>query len=271
MKRINYHGHTALCRHAGGNCEDYVKEAIEKKLDILGISEHAPYPDDRHGLHMLYEELEPYMEDLRRLKKEYQGQLELYAGLEIEYDPKMTDYYHWLLDQERLDYLILGQHFYPSENDTLVNIYAIETEGDTSNYVEYAKSLKAGMETGLFKILAHPDVIFINNLPWDENCEKACDIIIQAAKDTGTILELNANGIRRGKQMYCDGERYPYPYMGFWNKLSNSSLPVIVSSDCHNPYKLWDECVEEAYEIAKELNLNLVDEIDMTKPKKYPL
>lgn len=263
MKRINYHTHTKLCRHAKGTCEDYVLKALENKLDILGISEHAPFPDERNSLRMLFEELEPYIEDLNRLKAQYADQITLFSGLEIEYDPTMMDYYHWLLSPGRIDYFILGQHIYISNNNTPVNIFFIEEEGNTSHYIEYANSLKAAMETGLFKMIAHPDVIFINNLPWDNNCENACDIIIQSAKDTGTILEFNANGFRRGKKQFCDGVRYPYPHMKFWEKLRNSSHPIIINSDCHNPDFLWDDYVEKAYRMAKELKLNLIDEINI--------
>jgi len=107
------------------------------------------------------------------------GLLLLCSGLEIEYDPEMMDYYRWLLAPGRMDYLLLGQHFYFSDKKDLVNIYFIDKGGSTSCYIEYANSLQQAMETGFFKVVAHPDVIFINDLPWDDNCEKACEIFMQ--------------------------------------------------------------------------------------------
>ena len=45
MKRIsNYHSHVALCGHAEGTVEDYVKEAIKHNFEEIGISDHAPIP-----------------------------------------------------------------------------------------------------------------------------------------------------------------------------------------------------------------------------------
>ena len=45
MRRIsNYHSHIALCGHAYGNVEDYVKEAIKYNYEEIGISDHAPIP-----------------------------------------------------------------------------------------------------------------------------------------------------------------------------------------------------------------------------------
>ena len=45
MKRIsNYHSHVALCGHAEGTVEDYIKEAIKNNYEEVGISDHAPIP-----------------------------------------------------------------------------------------------------------------------------------------------------------------------------------------------------------------------------------
>lgn len=263
MKKINYHTHTQLCRHAGGTELDYAMAAVESGLDVLGFSEHAAFPDGRYGMRMMYPELEPYISVLNKLKKEFSLQLDIYSGLEIEYCPDMHAYYQSLLTPGRLDYLLLGQHFYCPDDSASVNIYQIEERKDTSIYIDYALSVRAGMETGFFRVLAHPDVIFINNLQWDENCEIACDIIIKAAQNTGTILEFNANGIRRGRQNYCDGERYPYPHPSFWCRLSGSGMPVLISSDCHTPSVLWDSCMDKAYQIAREWKLCLVDEVGL--------
>lgn len=210
---------------------------------------------------MQYDELEPYIRDLDRLKKEYLGRVSLYSGLEIEYCPDMKSYYENLLKPGRLDYLLLGQHFYTAAGAEPVNIYELEARGDTAAFIDYALSLKEGMETGFFKAVAHPDVIFINDLAWDENCDRACAIIVEAAKATGTVLELNANGIRRGRRKYCDGTRYPYPHKRFWDHVSGTSLPVIVSSDCHNPDVLWDSCMDEGLRLAREWGLHIVDTI----------
>lgn len=264
MKKINYHTHTELCRHAGGNIADYIGKAQTQKLDALGFSEHAPFPDGRFGLRMLYSELPDYLEEIRLQKHLLKASsLQIYAGLEIEYCPDMNSYYESLLQSGKLDYLLLGQHFYTLNGQEPVNIYFIEQHKDTSPYVDYALSLKAAMETGYFRVLAHPDVIFINKLLWDENCDRACDIIIEAALRANTILEFNANGLRRGKSEYPEGQRYPYPHPGFWSRVSGSGLPVIVSSDCHNPDVLWDCCMDEAYRLAHEWNLSLTDDIGL--------
>ena len=40
--RVDLHYHTTFCNHATGSMEDYIKIAIELKIDIFGFSCHAP-------------------------------------------------------------------------------------------------------------------------------------------------------------------------------------------------------------------------------------
>lgn len=42
--KTNYHTHTYRCKHAMGNDERIVLNAIKADLDILGFSDHTPWP-----------------------------------------------------------------------------------------------------------------------------------------------------------------------------------------------------------------------------------
>ncbi|MDF2820464.1 MAG: putative histidinol phosphatase [Clostridiales bacterium] len=256
--RTNYHTHTYRCRHAGGTSQDYVNSAIINKLDILGISDHGPFPDDSFDLRMYFRELEEYIDEIAKLKITHAKDILIYSGLEIEYFSYENDYYKDLLTKYNLDYLVLGQHFYAMNNEEPKNIYFAKS---TKDYIDYATSAVEGMKTGFFKFLAHPDLMFINDFPWDKNCEEATDIIISAAKEHDFILEFNANGFRRQEQNYCDGIRIPYPHKNFWSKVSNTDIKVIINTDCHNPNQVWDDYVDLAYLKANELSLNIVNTI----------
>lgn len=261
MHKVNYHTHTYRCGHASGTELDYLNSALENKLSVLGFSDHAPYPDDRLNLtkdtRMNFSELQDYIDTIRYLQINYQDKIKILIGLEIEYDELMSSYYNYLLNYLSIDYLILGQHVFLS-NDTLLHTFSLSS---TESYIDYAVSISKALETDFFKFLAHPDLIFINDLPWDENCEKACDIIIESALRHDTILELNANGFRRGIMTYPDGNRYPYPHNKFWEKVAKTNLKVIINSDCHKPEVMWDAYMDQAYEYAKNLGLNIIYEI----------
>lgn len=158
MKKTNFHTHTTRCLHAGGADTEYVEAAIEAGMSILGFSDHAPYPDNRFGLRMQYEELDEYIESIKRLKNKFSDQIEIRVGLEIEYDSEKSTYYEQLLNEKSVEYLVLGQHIYVGPNKEFINIYSLEK---TEQYVEYAKSLKEAAKTGYFAFIAHPDVPYV--------------------------------------------------------------------------------------------------------------
>ncbi len=257
--KTNYHTHTLRCQHAQGSEAQYVKAAMDAGVSILGFSDHAPFPDYDFGLRMPYTELNEYLQSIDALTKKYSADIILCKGLEIEYLPEYMDYYQYLLSEKKLDYLLLGEHFYRDGEGQLFNITQAT---NTNTYLDYANALAAAMYTGYFKAIAHPDIFAMNLFSWDENCEKACDIIISAAKETGTILEFNANGLRRGTKKYPDGERLMYPHKLFWDKVANTSIPVIVGSDCHEAAQVWDAHLPKSYEILKSIGITPLEALD---------
>ena len=254
--RGNYHTHTYRCGHAQGSEEDFVIEAINKNISVLGFSDHGPFYDNRYGLRMDFSELEDYIKTIDNLKIKYKDKITIKCGVEIEYDPREHKFYNELLDEYKLDYMLLGQHYFMSNNGEMKNIYEIK---HTSEYISYANSIINAMDSGFFKIIGHPDIFFVNDFLWDDNCEEACKIIINGAKERDFILEFNANGLRKGKSLFKDGERYSYPHHKFFELVKESKVKVIINSDCHNPVQLWDEYMDKAYELCNELNI--VDKI----------
>lgn len=258
----NYHTHTKRCKHAKGSERDYVQAAIETKLKTLGISDHAPFEYDDFGYRMDYCELDDYIDTINMLKKEYESIIEIKKGLEIEYLPAYNDYYEELLTKKGLDYLLLGQHFFQTDlsvtkasTDMDLPIFNICFATDTNDYIRYAKSIEAALQTGYFKILAHPDLCMLNNYAWDDNCERARDIIINAAIKSNTILEFNANGFRREQNHYPDGVRFPYPHVKFFEEIAKTNVDVLIGSDCHNPENLYDDAIIKAERILGELSI----------------
>ena len=254
----NFHTHTYRCKHAFGTEEDYVLSAVRSGLSQLGFSDHAPFPDQDFGYRMDYSELQDYLDTIDSLNNKYQNSIRLFRGLEIEYHPEYTDYYRQLLEEKGLDYLALGEHIYHSRSGELKNIFFAES---TDDVMDYAENICKGLETGLFRFVAHPDLLFINDLPIDENTEAACSMIIECASKNHVILEYNANGYRREKHLYPDGLRHPYPHPFFWNKVAKTDIQVIVGSDCHTPEQLYDNSVESARESALQLGLKLTDSL----------
>ena len=229
MIKTNFHTHTKRCQHAGGEDIEYIQEAINAGFTTLGFSDHAPYPDDRFGLRMKYSELDEYIETMKKLKEQFKNQIQLRIGLEIEYDSRKSAYYEQLINEKGIDYLVLGQHIYVSDQKKYINTYFLE---NTIQYIEYAKSIEQALATGYFAFVAHPDLMFLNNMEWDDNCE----------------------------QEYIDGMRYPYPHFKFWKLVADKQIPVLINSDAHHPSNINDEYVSNASQMAINLNLNIISD-----------
>ena len=254
--KSNYHTHNERCKHAFGSVADYARYAYDAGFNLIGMSDHAPFEGDMFGYRMDFYELPLYVEDVKEVKNQYKGKMDILLGLEIEYLPWMQRYYEELMERYFMDYLILGQHFFGIEDENVKYVHGMTS---TTDYIQYALSVKEAMSKGYFKFVAHPDYIFVNDLPWDNNCVKACDIIVDSAVKYNTGLEFNGNGIRRGISKFCDGDRYQYPHKEFFKMVAESKALVYLNADCHKPEELDDEAMELSRKIACEWNLNLVN------------
>ena len=74
----NLHTHTTFC-DGSASAEELVKEAIEKGFVSLGFSGHAYAP---YGLSYCIRDEEAYVAEIKRLKKKYEKELEIYLGIE---------------------------------------------------------------------------------------------------------------------------------------------------------------------------------------------
>ena len=55
----NYHTHTRWCRHADGEIEDYIREALRRGLKALAITDHVPHRGNFDPRRMQWEEFAP--------------------------------------------------------------------------------------------------------------------------------------------------------------------------------------------------------------------
>ncbi|MGN0342542.1 MAG: histidinol-phosphatase [Roseburia sp.] len=255
----NYHTHNEMCGHAGGTLEEYVQCAVKNHMEEIGMSDHLPYPGDGFGMRMPYGRLDEYIQTTLQLKETYRQQIRVLLGLEAEYFSDYDRYYQRLLEKKGVEYLILGQHFYMNDDGSLANVY--NDMPDTTACIQYVKNCIEAMNTGYFAYLAHPDLIFVNDFPVDDAVKKAINLLLNEFIKHDYILELNANGFRRGKSRFVTGERYPYPTDFFWQEVAKSNVRVIIGSDCHSVDALCDWATDQAENMVRELGLNLVEKL----------
>lgn len=217
-----FHVHSYRCRHAGQEREEaYVKKAIELGAEALVFTDHAPFPGDPFRFRMSMEELSDYVAVLRNLKEKYAEFLDIKIGLEIEFVPTYMEYYHVLLEQWKLDILLLGQHFSLLPDGK----YTFEMAEKNLEAKALADGMMSGMETGLFQAASHPDQIFRRMKSWNEEMEEIAGKIKECAVRTGVILEQNiSNMVEKKKRVYRKE---------FWEKLPEG-LQTIYGVDAHS-------------------------------------
>lgn len=254
--KVNYHTHTSRCKHAGGTEEEYIKVAIERGVERLGFSDHAPvdYGDFVSTCRMDMNEINSYFDTLLSLRYKYCDYIELFIGFEIEYSrlfEKSVDFYK----KFPLDYMILGQHFVGCECDEDMTNVFIPTKDNLvlKNYVD--QCVKA-IKTKKITYLAHPDCInFVGNT---ELYDQEMTRLINEVVNQDIPIELNLMGVRWGRN---------YPSERFWKLVKGSGAKVIVGSDAHYPEHLAEPCeLEIAYRMADEFKLDVVGDCALIKP-----
>lgn len=245
----NFHTHNYLCGHAGGTVTDYAREAIKHGYKVLGVSDHFASHCDRNPVYITWNNIETdYFTQFDEAEKLFGDKITLLKSVEVAYYEGADDYYRRL--QDKLDYVILGQHGYMLDGKRQNSFF---NGTDEKNIIAYCRHSIKSLQTRLFTVFAHPDVIFFSNPMIAKSVVRSFDEMIKTAVELDVIVELNANGIRNAG--------FSYPTDLLTNACLKHNAKVIISSDCHSPNELHDEYVARLYAYAKKMGLNVLDDI----------
>lgn len=234
--KANYHTHTSRCGHAQGTDEAYVRAAISQGFDVLGFSDHVPWPYksgfSNPGVRMSIGQMDGYLASIRALKEKYAGQIELCVGFECEYFPEYMAWLADMADEKALDYLILGNH-YDQTDESGMYFGAASTGAHLNRYVH---STVKGIESGLFAYLAHPDLFLRRYAPFDQNCRQAAKDLAQACAENALPMEYNLHD----RFLSPRTNRISYPHPEFFEIAAQAGVKIIIGLDAHEPLELSD-------------------------------
>lgn len=232
--KANYHTHTARCGHASGTDEQYVQAAIGQHFDVLGFSDHVPWPyesgfTNRH-VRMDVGQLDEYVTSIRALARQYAGQIKLLVGFECEYFPRYMGWLAEMKEAKRLDYLIFGNHYEETDEGGFYFGRASEAE----HLRRYVDSAALGARTGLFAYMAHPD-LFMRRYPrFDQDCRAAARDLCQICKQNSLPMEVNLHDRYRLGALNGDG----YPNADFFEIAYDEGAQIILGLDAHEPQEI---------------------------------
>jgi histidinol-phosphatase (PHP family) len=225
------------------NVERYLAAAAAAGVEELGVSEHVYRFRQALELwrHPFWEEqalddLDAYCEFVRGTP--------LKLGIECDFVPGAEDRTAELLEARDFDYVVGSVHFLGERAVDHEGWDVWEGEGDPDEvWRRYFEALARCARSGLFDILAHPDLVKVwggaRPLP-ELDLRVYYEPAVEAIAETGIAVEVSTAGLRKPA-----GEIYPAP--AFAEMCAEAGAVFALSSDAHHPEQVgfrYDRAVE---------------------------
>jgi histidinol-phosphatase (PHP family) len=225
------------------NADRYLEAAAAAGIAELGVSEH---------IHRFTQSLELWDHPFWREQAtddidaycEFVRGTELRLGIEMDFVPGAEDRTANLLEARDFDYVVGSVHFIGDDAVDHEGFDIWEGTGDPDRvWSRYFETLAAAARSGLFDILAHPDLVKVwgrgRPLP-DRDPRAHYEPAVEAIAETGVAVEVSTAGLRKPV-----GELYPAP--AFAEMCVEAGAAFALSSDAHLP-----EHVGYGYDAALE-------------------
>lgn len=240
--KTDYHIHTI---YSDGHSapDDYISPAIEAGMKEIGFSEHFTLFRNSSDWSMTsVEEVQKYLSHITALKSKTKN-IAVKTGLEVDYFPGKDEEILSALNGMELDYVIGSVHYLGEKTVDLGPEFYKGRDIDRL-YELYFGYVASAAESGLFDIIAHPDLIRIFAYKPSFNPEPLYRDLARAFKQHDVVFEVNTNG--RNKPI---GDFYPDTR--FLHVFREEGVPVCVNSDSHMPSRVG-QYFEEAYNLIRK-------------------
>ena len=225
------------------NVRRYLEAARAAGVEELGVSEHVyrfaqALEIWRHPfwVEQARDDLDAYCEFVRGTP--------LRLGIEADYVRGAEQQIESLLAAREFDYVVGSIHFVCERAVDHDGYDAWAAAGPDEIWSGYFELLAEAARSGLFDILAHPDLVKFwgSGRPRPEgDPRRYYEPAVEAIADSGIAVEVSTAGLRKPV-----GEIYPAP--AFAEMCAEAGAPFALSSDAHEP-----EHVGYAYEQAEAL------------------
>lgn len=225
----DYHIHTPLCGHAGGELEDYVLAAIEAGLPEMGFADHLPlFHIEDPSLCMSHEDLPYYIEQVTHLQDKH-ADYPVRLGIEADYIRAHLDDVADVLARYEFDYIYGSVHFVGGWGfDQSRFKFEFERRDINDIYREYFGLVMEAARTGLFDIMTHLDVVKKYGHRPTEDMTDLYNEVGKTLSKSGVAIELNSSGLSRPV-----GEIYPG--LDLLKIVRSHGVPITFGSDSHKP------------------------------------
>lgn len=274
----DYHTHlrpddiaaTAAEYFTAANAERYRDAAGERGIGELGVSEH---------IHRFRQALEVWqhpfwqenaLDDIDHYCQFVRQDTDLRLGIEADFVPGAEDRTANLLQARDFDYVLGSVHFLRDKSLDMED-YSVWSESRSVEDVwrRYFQTLGEAARSGLFDILAHPDLVkyWAPTLPErplpEGDLRRYYELAIDGIAESGIAIEVSTAGLRKRAQ-----EIYPAP--AFLEMCLEVGAPVALSSDAHRPQDIGAG-YEEALELLERLGVGELCVFERRRRRLEPL
>jgi histidinol-phosphatase (PHP family) len=261
----DYHTHTPLCRHAEGEPESFVDQAIAQGVSEYGISDHAPQiPEPFDDWRMQLDELPLYVDWIERARHHAQSRIPIRAGLECDWLPGCEAWIERLASLYDWDYLIGSVHYlgqWDFDNPIWLGKWA--TCDVEAAWSLYWKTYTQMAESGLFDVMGHPDLIKkFAHVPKGD-LSRFYEPAIDAIAANGSTIEINTAGWHKP----C---AEAYPSASFLDLACSAGIPIVISSDAHAPGEIGRD-FSKAIDLLRSVGYQETQLFHQRKRRSEPL
>ncbi len=248
MQQYDYHVHSNYSD--GDFLWQMAEEADRAGLSGIGFADHCSISprssrrleSHRNGfaLDITYERRREGIEAIRSWEN---IDVEIYDAVEMDYDPAEEPLISDFLEEANFDYAIGSVHHLDDENIHIESHFAPKSTSERKALVdEYFENQVALIESELFDIVAHIDLVNRNSALRGFATEEHYHQIADALVNSRTLPEINA-----GRALTEYGEFHPAPE--FIDVLCEHDVSFVLGSDSHSPSELDDRtpAIEEYF------------------------
>jgi histidinol-phosphatase (PHP family) len=254
-------------RYSAGRAEEYVEQARRAGVDEIGFSDHVYHFTQTRGLWEIPWMLERCVDDLDEYvsavtEAKARG-LPVKLGVEVDYFPGTEHELSELLESYPWDYVLGSVHFvdgFPVDQQPGL-VHKIPVGEAWRRYFTW---LRNAARSGLFDVLAHPDLIkFWRMRPPDEETHYLHVETADAVEAAGVCVEVSAAGLHKPT-----GELYPD--RSFLELCRERGVPVTLASDAHEPAHVGRD-IDRAAALARDAGYETVTVFDRRERRQEPL
>jgi histidinol-phosphatase (PHP family) len=214
------------------NVSRYRAVAGERGIAELGVSEHVYRFEQALTVwqHPLWREFAT--DDLDAYCEFVRARTDLRLGIEADFVAGAEDRMANLLQERDFDYVVGSVHFL-REHSIDMDDYSVWDRGHSAEEIweRYFQTLAEAARSGLFDILAHPDLVKVwgSDRPRPQgDLRRYYEPAIEAIAERGIAVEVSTAGLRKRA-------RELYPARAFLEMCVEVGAPVALSSDAHRP------------------------------------